>query len=207
MTEKKTIHCYCDNSVEIEVPTEVDLAESEGTAIAIREGRFLSVSCPKCGKLLKPEFPVRIIDSSKGIEVFLVPELERGSFLLGRSTYAVNDPVRGRIVIGYPELVEKLAIFEAGLDDRAVEVIKYYLSQKVEEDADFDIHFRGREGGKLVFHILGLREDEVGVSSIAFTLYEKVARELPEKIHEEPFDFLLAPPYVSFKKVSREETV
>jgi len=207
MTEKKTIPCYCENKVEIDVPTEVDIAESAGVAEAIREGRFLSVTCPKCGKLLKPEFPVRIIDSAKGIEIFLIPELERGSFLLGRSQYTVKDIDGGRIVIGYAELVEKLAIFDAGLDDRAIEVIKYYMSQKVDDDANLEIYFRSREGGKLVFHILGLRDNEVGVSNIAFAVYETVVRELPEKIKEEPFDFLLAPPYVSFKKVSKEEAV
>ncbi len=207
MTVKKKIPCYCENMVEIEVPTEVDLAESEEAARAIREGSFLSVTCPKCGKLLKPEFPVRIIDSAKGIEIFLIPELDRASFLLGRSKHRVKNSEHGRVVIGYAELVEKLAILDAGLDDRVIEMIKYYLSQKVEDDANLEIYFRGREGEKLVFHILGLREDEVGVSNIAFALYETVERELPEKIQEEPFDFLLAPPYVSFKKVSREEVV
>ncbi len=206
MTEKKEIPCYCENIVEIEVPTEVDLAANEGTAKAIRDGNFLSVVCPKCGKLLKPEFPVRIIDSAKAIELFLVPELERGPFLFGRSRYELRDPQRGRIVIGYPELVEKLTVLDAGLDDRVIEIIKYYLSEKVEGDAGLEIYFKGREGEKLIFHLLGLRADEVGVSRIPFTLYETVQRELADKLKEEPFDFLLTPPYVSFKKVSREET-
>lgn len=205
MTEKKAIPCYCENIVEIEVPTEVDLAADPDGFAAIREGRFLTATCPRCGKLLKPEFPVRILDSSKGLEIFFVPELERGAYLMGRSPYAVADGTHGRIVIGYPELVEKLAICEAGLDDRAVELIKYYLAQKASDSSALEIYFKRREGDKLTFHLHGLREGEVGVSTVPDSLYQKVLSELPEKEREEPFDYLMSPPYVSYKKVAGED--
>jgi len=204
MSEQRQIPCYCDNLVEIEVPEEVDLASDPEAERSIREGSFLSVLCPKCGKLLKPEFPVRILDSRAGIELFLIPELERGSFLLGKSAYRLRDPQQGRIVIGYPELVEKLAILREGLDDRVVETIKFYLDQKAQSDESLQILFRAKSGDKLVFHLMGLRKDEVGISNIPFSLYETIQRELATRLTQEPFDLLLAPPYVSYQKAGPE---
>ncbi len=205
MSEIRKIPCYCDNLVEIEVPEEADLSSDPGLADRIIEGRFLSATCPKCGKILKPEFPVRVVDSAKGWELFLVPELDRGPFLLGKSGYSLRDPARGRAVIGYPELAEKLAILRSGLDDRVVELIKFYLSEKAGDAPDLEIYFKERSEGRLVFHLLGLKAEEVGISRLPEELYEKMARELPARMAEEPFSELLRPPYVSYKKAADEE--
>lgn len=205
MTERRTIPCYCEYNVEIDVPDEVDLSTRPSIRDEIVAGNFLSALCPNCGKLLKPEFAVRIIDSSRNMEILLVPELERSAFLLGKSQYRLRDAVSGRVAIGYPELVEKLLVFEAGLDDRVVELIKFYLAQKTDGSQNLQIYFREKAGDRIVFHLFGLKADEVGVSRVPFSLYEKLQKELPERLQESPYDAMLAPPYVSFQKAGAEE--
>jgi hypothetical protein len=55
-----------------------------------------------------------------------------------------------RVAIGYDELVEKFLIKRAGLDDRVVEVLRYYLLQKAldsaAEEREVRILFSALEG-------------------------------------------------------------
>ena len=196
------ITCVCEKSFEVDLPEFVDLSTSPDTYEHIFDGTFLNFICPQCGYTVKPEEPIRIIDPSRDIDIFLVPERERNAFLLGRTAYQTA----GRIVIGYPELVEKLKIYEALLDDGAVEVIKYYLLAKAGAGITPKIMFKGCEENELQFDIIGLREDEVGKARIPRELYDKLLTELPSKRREDPYSSILEPPYVSITKVEIEES-
>ena len=105
MDASRKIRCYCDNEVEFVVPEVIDLAAEPRAEAQILSGDFLSVRCDKCGKLLKPEFSARIVDSARKLELLLAPELDRDHFLMGKAEYTMHDSERGRIVFGYLELV------------------------------------------------------------------------------------------------------
>jgi hypothetical protein len=193
--------CVCENTFEADIPETVDLSADTTTIERILDGTFLTYTCPHCGHTIKPETPLRVIDPPRDIDFFLVPERERNSYLLGATEYRSD----GRIVIGYKELVEKLKINIAGLDDAAVELIKFYLLTKAGPGASPVIFFQRCEGNELLFDIEGLKEDEIGKARIPRELYEKAVNELPEKRLEEPFDVFLEPPYVSITKIEIEE--
>ncbi len=197
----KQIPCMCETVVEAEFPEEYDMGNDPSVEPSIFEGTFMSVKCPDCGKILKPEFPVRIFDKSRGIDLFMVPELERTAYLRNKITY----PQANRVVIGYPELVEKLLLYKEQLDDRIVESIKYLLLTKAESEEDILIYFHARENADLIFHIHGLKADEVGVSKIPHSLYEKVLKEMDSKKNEYPFNKIITPPYVSVNKLLDED--
>lgn len=197
-----TITCVCDKTFDAVIPESVDLSDDTGTLRQILKGTYLTFTCPHCGHLVKPEEPLRVTDANRDIDIFLVPERDRNRYLLGLTDYPDAD----RVVIGYPELVEKLKIYDAGLDDSAVELIKYYLLVRVGAGTTPTILFEDIERESLVLEIIGLRDDEVGRVNIPRGTYEQAASELPEKRLEEPYNTFLEPPYVSINKIEIEES-
>ena len=201
---KRKLVCFCEHEFESEVADSVDLTDQPDARQAILSGDFQTIRCPGCGKALKPEFPVLVREP--GRTIFFVPELDRVAYYRGKLSYPVGEV--DRVAIGYDELVEKLRIREAGLDDRVVEVLKYYLLQKVlehyEGEADVRLVFSGLEPAGLVFHAHGLRDEEVGVLRVSRQMADKAAQQLEGKLREEPFDQILAGPYVSINKLATE---
>ena len=201
---KRKLVCFCEHEFESDVPDSVDLTEQPEARRAILEGDFQTILCPGCGKTLKPEFPVLVREP--GRTLFFVPELDRVAYYRGKLPYPVGEV--DRVAIGYDELVEKLRIREAGLDDRVVEVLKYYLLQKVlenyEGEGEVRLLFSGLEPAGLVFHAHGLRDQEVGVLRVSRQMAEKAGEQLESKLRAEPFDQFLAGPYVSINKLATE---
>ncbi|HUX19757.1 MAG TPA: CpXC domain-containing protein [Spirochaetia bacterium] len=202
--KKRKIPCFCDNEIEVEFPETVDLQANPEKVQEILDGSFMSFRCDSCGKILKPEFEVRIVDKSKGLEIYLLPEMERGSFARGKAKYTITDTTNGRIVIGYPELVEKIKLSRDGLDDRVLEVLKFYLLEKMEAADTVRAYYFAGTDDSIEFHIYGAREDQVGVSKVPLRIYEKIAAEIEKKSSEDPFSSILEPPYVSVQKTFRE---
>jgi hypothetical protein len=203
---KRKLVCLCEYEFEQDIPESVDLAKEPQAEQAILDGEFLTARCPNCGKLLKPEFPVLIRDPASETTLYFVPELDRGPFYRGALSYPIGDVTR--VAIGYDELVEKFLIKRAGLDDRVVEVLKYYLLQKALENASEErevrILFFSLEQDCLVFHAHGLKEGEVGVLRVSRQMAEKAASQLAEKRRQDPFTQILAGPYVSVNKLMTE---
>ncbi len=205
---KREIVCFCEHRFETDPPDEVDLARSPEMEEAIVMGSFMATKCPRCGRLLKPEYPARVRDDARGIDLFLVPEEDRRDYLRGALPYPTGGSAR--LVIGYAELVERLQIARCGLDERAIEVVKYYLLRRALQESDADdraartaVLFARQEGEALVFHVHGLKADEVAVVRVPRAKYEQVLVGLEKRLHEEPFDRLLQPPYVSINNLYR----
>jgi hypothetical protein len=211
---RRRIACFCEKVFEVDLPTVIDLSARPEAADEVLRGEFMAVSCPACGKRLTPEFPCRFTGVPAGtigtIEIELVPEAERVAYLAGRLGRDIGKP--DRVVIGVPELAEKLAIFRSGLDDRAVEVLKFMLVTRPGRDGEPSpaagrevvVTFRGIEAGRLLFHIAGLRETEVAVARIEQSLYDRIAADLANRLAAEPFRDFCAPPYVSVRRVEQE---
>ena len=202
-TRTRHIACFCESSFDAEIPESADLASDAGVEQQILSGDFMAVTCPACGKRLTPEFPFRLTGVRTAGEVFLVPQVDRGAYLLGTLDYAVGNP--GRVVIGFPELAEKVLIFGRGLDDRVIEIMKYYLltgaaGPEQEGESDVSLLYRGEEEGKHLFHILGMKEGEVGVARLAGGIYSKIAADVERRVLEEPFREFCEPPWVSLRK-------
>lgn len=207
-TVTRRIACFCEKTFEAEMPDAVDLGAEPGIAETILGGDFMAVSCPACGKRLTPEFPcmvslARDIPGAAGRGVLLVPEADRVACLRGRLPQGMAAPAR--LAIGVPELAEKLRIFSAALDDRAVEIVKYYYLTSSAAGAaagekDVSLVFQGEEGGRLVFHITGLADGQIGVARLPRDIYARIEADLAARLGEEPFSVFCEPPYVSLRK-------
>jgi hypothetical protein len=213
-TRRRRIACFCENVFEADLPAVVDLAARPEAADEVLRGEFMAVTCPACGKRLTPEFPCRFTGVPAGplgmLDIEFVPEAERVAYLGGRLGRDLAKP--DRVVIGVPELAEKLAIFRAGLDDRAVEMLKFLLASRPRRNGEpapetareVIATFRGIEEGKLVFHVAGLREGEVAVARLERAVYDRLIRDLAARLAEEPFRAFCEPPYVSLRRVEQE---
>ncbi len=203
----RRIACFCEKTFEAELPDTVDLAADEGVEQLIVQGGFMAADCPACGKRLTPEFPClvsvarEIPGASGGRGIFLVPEAERVACMRGK-----RPGVEGhaRIAIGIPELVEKVLVFGLGLDDRVIEIMKFYLltgaAGGAGEDRDVTFLYRGDESDRMVFHIQGLAEGQIGVARLSREIYRKIEIDLDSRLSEEPFSLFCDPPYVSIRK-------
>ena len=102
----------------------------------IEDGDFMVVTCPQCGKRLTPEFPFRLSLRGGRGDLLMVPEKDRIGLARGKLEYEIGNAFR--VVVGFPEMAEKLHIFSAGLDDRVIEIMKYYLltGAAAEEDQE-----------------------------------------------------------------------
>jgi hypothetical protein len=213
-TTKRRIACFCEKVFEADLPTVIDVAARPEAADEVLRGEFMAVTCPACGKRLTPEFPCRFTGVSAGplgvIDIEFVPEADRVAYLSGRLGRDLGTP--DRVAIGVAELAEKLAIFRAGLDDRAVEMLKFLLVTRPGRDGapsaaagrETIVTFRGVEGGKLLFHIAGLREGEVAVARLERTLYDRLIADLANRLAEEPYRDFCEPPYVSLRRVEQD---
>ena len=204
-TAKRRIACFCESSFDTEIPESADLVADPRVEGQILSGDFMAVNCPACGKRLTPEFPFRLTGVKSAGEIFLIPEADRAAYLLNKLPYTLGQP--GRIAIGFPELAEKVLIFGRDLDDRVIEIMKYYLltgaaAPDQEGEQDVSLVYRGAEGGKHLFHIIGMKEGEVGVARLAVELYAKIASDLERRILEEPFHEFCQPPWVSLRKAA-----
>jgi hypothetical protein len=200
---KRRIVCFCEHGFNADVPDSVDLGKEPEVEQAILDGEFLSIRCPNCGKVLKPEFPVLIEDPQAENSVFFVPELDRSAYFRGSLAYSIREA--NRVAIGYEELVEKFLLKRYNLDDRVVEIMKYYLLSKILEDEPGDkelrILFSRRDGDTALFNVLGLKEKEVGILKVPISTVEKISSQLEEKRHQEPFSEILKFPYVSINNL------
>ena len=127
---KQKITCFCENSFTVEINQEIDL-DSGNYFDEIQKGTFMNFTCPSCAKKHKPEFPISILWPSKKLCFKVLPELERGSFYRQKKHPNEKSPYVLETIIGYPEMADRLAVINDGLEPVAIEAIKYFLSFSV----------------------------------------------------------------------------
>lgn len=193
------IKCHCRKEFEWDFPDRVDLEREPESYRSIRDGSFMSATCPHCGAVIKPEKELYLFDEKRGLSLTLIPERERVAFLTGKKKVQAE-----RVVIGYRELAEKIAITENELNEKAVEVIKFLFLQK-SENGQLTIYFQELEEGRLLFHLHGLSRDEIGVTRVSEETYRNIVNELPRYERDPDFRSFLTPPYISVNNIYVEE--
>ncbi len=205
---KRSIACFCEKTFETEIPDAVDLVANPEIEALILSGEFMAVLCPACAKRLTPEYPCLVSGVKGGSDVYFIPETDRAAYMRGKLAYSIGSPAR--VAIGFPELVEKIRIFAEGLDDRVVEIMKFYLltgsrseagGLAADDSADIVLRYAGEAGGSHQFHIEGLKKGEIGVARLTHEMYGKIAKDIDARVAEEPFRQFCKPPHVSLRRL------
>lgn len=194
----RTIICSCDATFEEDVPDSIDIDASVDLKRSLLDGSFMTFTCPSCGRSLKPEFPLSVRWPSKGLTFSVIPELERPRL------EDLQTPSDTDILFGYAELADRVSVIDADLDPVSVEALKYFLLLKATEadpDAEPTAWFHGLAGDTLEFHIHGLRPNEVAVSRIPRSLYERTLSEKASHPDSEPFCLISVGRYTSVQNL------
>ncbi|TFG82221.1 MAG: hypothetical protein E4H20_08135 [Spirochaetales bacterium] len=195
-----SVTCRCDTVIEVDVPELANLDSDRNILSALLDGSFLSSICPRCGVAVRPEIALRITWPSKGLDAQVLPELERLSVYRDKAAI----PSGCEALVGYPELFERVRMLRDDLDPKAVEILKYYLSEKALEaelDSEAAILYNGLESDKLVFHVLGLKAEQTGVVRLPVESYRKALTGFKETSSKKPFIQVFKGPYKSVKKL------
>lgn len=124
----------CDHVFEETLPTAVFPTGLDRKKIS--DGDFAELSCPSCGNKFILNYRFAYTDEDKHFMVVndpaFVDKKARLAFstslgLIGSSRKDELIKHDLRISYDYKTLMEKIAIFEAGLDDKVVELMKYFL--------------------------------------------------------------------------------
>lgn len=193
------IPCHCGNIIEADIESNIDLSQKPEIYKDIIEGDFMSFTCPECGFVVKAETSLHLTYSQKGLNISFLPEADRSSYYTGRIKTDSS-----RVVIGYRELVEKILVYGADLDDRVIEIIKFRLLQKAETESA-NIYFSSLDNESIIFHIYGLKPDKVGVTKIPVDIYKSIEQQLEQLLEDEDIKLFTDGPYVSVNRIYLED--
>lgn len=165
----------CGEKTAVSVPRSLNVREQPELKEEVRSGRLFVRTCPHCGTPNLIRTPFLYHDPDLRLMVWLSDgnaETERKMAAAVQAEAGLSDYTL-RIVDTPGDLVEKINIAEAGLDDIAVEICKYVTRQELGRDVD--LRFYRMEGAD---HDLTLAYPEKGqmqMVGIGFNVYEDSA--------------------------------
>lgn len=114
------------------------------------------VTCPRCNSTFTFELPHLAFSLNKGYAVYARYNQDIRSRLSGKCHLfeMMNiDNMKFRLVDYLCEVAEKVAIFESGLDDISVEIVKHrHFPQKYfENNSDYNLLFTGTDEEDMIF--------------------------------------------------------
>ncbi|MCY2929112.1 MAG: CpXC domain-containing protein [Planctomycetota bacterium] len=164
VSSKETIACrYCGHEQEFTLWQSINATLDPQLREQLMSGELMTFTCQSCQKSAEVVWPLLYHDMEREVMVHI-----RFDESLSEGQAPEADPVEDfmlsftlRTVASRNELVEKVLIFEEGLDDRVIEIFKIALRRQLEQDAQ-------EADGELMFSACG--ESEEGEKEIAFVL-------------------------------------
>ncbi|MBE6733308.1 MAG: hypothetical protein E7561_04845 [Ruminococcaceae bacterium] len=133
---------------------------------SLLEGTLLNFTCPKCGTSNNLCYPLLYHEMNDGIMIYLSPtpndiEEAKKTFALQKNFLKNDEKYTYRIVRSANVLREKAIIFENGLDDRVVEVLKLvYVQQAENQYSDLKVEdvLMYKSDDKFYLQVIGNRD-------------------------------------------------
>ncbi len=142
MPHEETVKCpKCGEDIQFtywqSINTEMSFAIPD-----IISGKLFEVKCKKCGHESHVNYPILFNDMIHGVMInYVMPEAAEEAERIANYMSERMDFCRFRIVTDQADLREKTAIFNAGLDDRVVELLKFIVLVQVQDQVkDKGVH-------------------------------------------------------------------
>lgn len=182
-TEVKKVVCLkCGKTTEVKLSTSINAAEDLNMRRELLSGRLFSFKCSACGYTGKLFYPVLYNDPKNKFMVYLIPDVDRFQIAdkdIEKDFDGGVDNVRKRIVPDFNSFLEKIYIFECGLDDMAVEITKLAISNAVakkfnlEKVEDGYLSMYDRESNTMGFTFFVGEDREPYIQSVRLEIYGK----------------------------------
>ena len=143
MRNKVSIQCpKCKNSIQVEQWGAVNGDKNLQQKIKILDGTLFNIRCPQCGSENTIGYPMLYNDPKENIMIWLVFDDEEVKHIsdyyrtskneIGENGEIVDRECRQRIVRDSHRLREKIMIFDSGLDDKIIEIMKLAYAQNAQ---------------------------------------------------------------------------
>ena len=161
-----TVSCArCGARHTAEVPQSVNVAASPELKEQVRNGSFFTWNCPHCGASNLLKFPFLYHDPQEHLMIVLTDAPV--------SADGVPEGYTGRLVRSAGELIEKINIFDAGLDDLAVEMCKYVTGNELNKSVALRFLKMDGADGEMTFAYP--EKGEMQLVAVGFNVYEDCA--------------------------------
>ncbi len=153
--------------------------EDDASLQAIVEQRFHVLSCAGCGETRAFEADFLVTNAARDFFVQVVTRDDQVESARATMREMIKDPAaRVRIVASRNDLVEKVKLWKAKLDDVAMEVAKHFLRIQLKDLEGKTARFFERvDGEELVFAVLSPGEPVRGMK-LPLQVYRNIQREL-----------------------------
>jgi len=135
-SERRNLTCAsCGKEFSARVILQVDCARPEDREANLADGSLFTFRCPHCGREMRANHYLLWVDEAHSVAVCnLTCDEEKKAVdeaLSALSAFGKMSRIRRRYVASPSHLCEKTEIFRLGLDDRAVEIVKLYMTEEV----------------------------------------------------------------------------
>lgn len=130
----KEVACpHCHASVNTELWSSINVTQDPSARARLMEESLFTWRCPDCGYEAKILYPCLYHDMDRKFMVYLIPDLQQDSLSdpVVEKQFPELNGIKKRLVSDLNAMKEKILLFEAGLDDKAVELMKLALAEVV----------------------------------------------------------------------------
>ncbi len=137
MNHTNTFCSACGERHEVEVWSRINVRENPELKEKVKDGSLFVWECPHCGKSNLARYQTLYHDPDNRLMVWMLPEgslPESQIKALESQLAAMSDSLEGyslRRVEDMGSLIEKVNIFDAGLDDRVLEMCKHVTKMEM----------------------------------------------------------------------------
>lgn len=184
MIEDDFVICpECGHEQPVKIITSVNVTTDPDMREKVMSGEIFKFGCEECGfeGYAGFEFIYEDKQTNGGFLVYLEPDCEDrvvGIEMPDLADQVIYRDVAMRLVSDINSLKEKILIFEAGLDDRVVELFKYLTLTKLEGDPNQipdEMRFAkvgGEENDKTIILAAFKEGGYVGILELPYSLYQ-----------------------------------
>lgn len=161
----------CGKSDDIKIYSSINVREDPDLKEKVSDGSLFVWTCPTCGHRTLLRYPVLYHDPESRLMIWLTYDkyAESQAKKVFDGMDSLND-YTGRLVGDVGSLIEKVHIFDCGLNDLAVEMCKYVIRQ--EKGSDLSLKFIRMDGaeGDLIFTYP--KDGQMEMLAVGLNVYE-----------------------------------